>query len=77
VIAGGPAAEAGLRGSNNFASAGDIITNINDHDVQGIEDLIGYLIQHTAVGETVNLQVLRDGSTINIPLTLGARPSSG
>jgi S1-C subfamily serine protease len=77
VIAGGPAAEAGLRGSNNFASAGDIITNINDHDVQGIEDLIGYLIQHTAVGETVNLQVIRDGNTINIPLTLGARPSSG
>ena len=77
VTAGGPAAAAGLRGGNTQGFGGDIITAIDGQPVQAVEDLLGYLVQHTAVGQIVTLDVLRNGEAITIPLTLGARPSSG
>ena len=77
VSPGGPAASAGLRGGNAQGLGGDIITAVNDHAVTGIEDLVGYLVQHTVVGETITLQIIRDGSSLSLPLTLGARPSGG
>jgi 2-alkenal reductase len=78
VVANGPAAKAGLRGADNFSTgSADIIMTINDHPMQGIEDLVGYLVQHTVVGQTVTLELLRDGNRITVPLTLEARPSDG
>ena len=77
VSPGGPAATAGLRGGNAQGLGGDIITAVNNHPVTGIEDLVGYLVQHTVVGETINLQIIRDGNNLSLPLTLGARPSDG
>ena len=77
VVASGPAAEAGLRGGNAQGLGGDIITAIDGQSVQAVEDLLGYLVQHTTVGQTVTLDVIRNGDPITIPLTLGARPSGG
>ena len=77
VTAGGPAAAAGLRGGNTQGFGGDIITAIDGQPVQAVEDLLGYLVQHTAVGQIVTLDVLRNGEAITVPLILGARPSSG
>jgi 2-alkenal reductase len=77
VVANGPAEAAGLRGGNGQGLGGDIITAIDGRRVQLFDDLLGYIVQHTTVGQTVTLEVLRDGNTITVPLTLGARPSSG
>jgi S1-C subfamily serine protease len=45
--------------------------------VREFDDLLGYIVQHTEVGQTVTLNVLRDGRSQNIDLTLQARPSTG
>jgi S1-C subfamily serine protease len=41
--------------------------------MSGMADLISYLALQTQPGQTVNMTVLRDGQSINVPVTLGAR----
>jgi S1-C subfamily serine protease len=75
VVAGGPADQAGIRPFNpTTGRLGDLIVAINDHEVRDGSDLISYLVFETSVGQTVQLTVVRDGETLIIPLTLGARP---
>ena len=73
VISGGPAATAGLRGGNNP----DIVIGVNDRPIAEFDDLLGYLVQQTVVGQTVELQILRDGQLQTVPVTLLARPAAG
>jgi S1-C subfamily serine protease len=54
----------------------DIITAIDSQPVTGFASLIAYLASNTAPGQQVNLTVLRDGQTLNLPVTLGARPDT-
>lgn len=84
VADGGPAANAGLRPSENSITVdgqdipigGDVITAINGQTITTMEDLIAYLASETAVGQTVKLTVLRDGNESTIDVTLEARPAS-
>ena len=55
-------------------TGGDLIIAINGEPVQDTESLIAYLVFNSEVGETVELTVVRDGETVTVPLTLGARP---
>ncbi|MBI1297222.1 PDZ domain-containing protein [bacterium] len=64
----GPAGSAGLQ-------AGDIITRIDDEPVHTFEDLIGYLITETSPGDEVAIQLLREGETQTLTVTLGERPT--
>ncbi|MBK7896247.1 MAG: trypsin-like peptidase domain-containing protein [Anaerolineaceae bacterium] len=73
AIAGGPAAAAGLRGGNNP----DVIVGVNDQQIVEFDDLLGYLVQQTVVGQTIQLQILRDGQPQTVNVTLSARPASG
>jgi S1-C subfamily serine protease len=83
VAPGGPADGAGVQGGDtpmqlngmDISLGGDVVLAINDRDVRKIDDVLGYLQQATQVGETVTLTVWRDGQIIEIPVTLGARPS--
>jgi S1-C subfamily serine protease len=83
VAPGGPADGAGVQGGDTpmqlngmeIPLGGDVVLAINDRDVRKIDDVLGYLQQATQVGETVTLTVWRDGQIIEIPVTLGARPS--
>ncbi len=78
IITGGPAALAGLQGGNTQTGlGGDVITGIDGRLVNEFDDLLGYILQHTGVGQQVELQILRDGQPQTIQLTLQARPSSG
>lgn len=78
VTAGGPAAQAGLRGGDaQTGLGGDVVISIDGQPVNEFDDLLGYIIQHTTVGQTVTLQVLRGGQPQTIQITLGARPASG
>jgi S1-C subfamily serine protease len=80
---GGPADAAGVRGGNTpmqlagreIVLGGDVVLAIDDRGVRKIDDVLGYLQQATEVGETVTLTVWREGQTIQIDVTLGARPS--
>jgi serine protease Do len=84
VTAGGPAAKAGLIGSarqvtilgQNVQVGGDVITAVNGHAINSIDDLIAYLNDNTSVGQTVTMTVLRNGKETNVDVTLGSRPSS-
>ena len=77
VIAGGPAEAAGLRAADiSGTSAGDVIIAIDKQEVRAFDDLLGYIVEKTTVGQTVELEVLRNGQIETISLTLQARPSS-
>jgi 2-alkenal reductase len=83
VERGGPAGQAGIRqasGERNidgipaFTSV-DIITAIDSTPVRGMPDLVAYLAANTTPNQVINLTVVRDGrETLNIPVTLAARP---
>jgi S1-C subfamily serine protease len=75
VTVNGPADKAGLRGGSNLA--GDVIIGIEGQPVNEFDDLLGYIIQETKVGQTVTIRILRDGQSQEIPLTLEARPTAG
>lgn len=78
-----PAELAGLRAgtrSGDYGGVpivydGDIVLAINGQRVLSGDELVGYLEEHTAVGETVALTVLRDGAQQEIAVTLGKRPN--
>ena len=78
-----PADKAGLRGSDktlsvagqSFPFGGDVITAIDGQPVEGIEDVIIYLVEKTRPGDEVTLDVIRaNGDTAQITVTLGSRP---
>ena len=68
VVAGSPAEQAGLK-------EGDIITDIDGRRIDGTSSVDEVLSQYTP-GDTVTLNVLRDGQTVQLPLTLGVRPAA-
>ena len=76
------AAEAGLRGGDrevevmgqSVVFGGDIITAIDEQELRTFDDLVAYLVSDTEVGQEVLLTIIRDGSEIEVPVTLGERP---
>ena len=66
VVSGTPADKAGLR-------EGDIITAISDTKLDGNTSLRAALLKHKP-GETVTLEVLRDGKPLSVNVTLTTRP---
>jgi S1-C subfamily serine protease len=67
VTADGPSDRAGLR-------EGDLIVQIDDEPLTDFGDLISYLVAKTEPGQVVELTVLRNGETLQLPATLGERP---
>lgn len=65
VLDGTPAAQAGLQ-------VGDIIVALNGRPVDDRNSLVSLLLEHVA-GETVTLNVRRNGQTFQTELTLGER----
>lgn len=84
IVSGTAADEAGLQGGTEtgvvvfrgmgVALDGDIITAIDDFPVRTFDELIGYLVTNTDVGQVVNLTVIRADEVITVPVTLGSRP---
>jgi serine protease Do len=80
-----PADKAGIRGGykidningREITLGGDIIVAIDNNTVRKIDDILSYLEREKAVGEPVQLTVLRDGSIQQtLPAILAARPGS-
>ncbi|NLS77297.1 MAG: PDZ domain-containing protein, partial [Chloroflexi bacterium] len=84
VTPGGPADEAGLRASNETTiidgiqapMGGDVIVAIDGQAIAGMDDLILYLVRETVPGDKATLTVLRDGKSVELSVTLAARPKS-
>lgn len=75
VVAGGPAAQAGLqpytRGRDGRIVAGDVITAVNEQPVADLDDMLG-LLEQRQIGEKVVLSVWRAGQTRRVNATLGS-----
>jgi 2-alkenal reductase len=82
ITKGSPSEKAGVKGSTrevvldngNILVGGDIITAIDGQVVRRFNDLVGYLVRATVVGQKVNLTILRDGKQQIFQVTLAARP---
>jgi putative serine protease PepD len=68
VVAGSPAAKAGLK-------AGDVVTSFDGHTVSSADDLSA-AVAAAKPGETVSVTVQRGGSTKHLSVTLGVQPKS-
>lgn len=82
VTVGSPADKSGLKGGTQVidvrgqpvCTGGDIIVAINTQYVRNMDELVSYLVMHSAPGDTVILRVVRDRQTFDVPMTLEARP---
>lgn len=70
VVEDGPADQAGLQ-------VDDVIQAINGTEVKSFSAMLSYLFNNTSPGDVVEFTVFRDGETITVELTVGARPQSG
>lgn len=81
VTANSPASRAGLTEATGsvdtpfgrLATGGDIITAIDGSPVTQMSDLISYLDDQTRPGDVVTLSILRDGSPMQVQVTLAPR----
>jgi S1-C subfamily serine protease len=79
VARGGGAAIAGLRGVQQTEAGdvelGDIIVGIDNDKVSDSDDLFRVLDRHQ-IGETVQVQIWRDGRRMSVPVRLTESPDS-
>jgi S1-C subfamily serine protease len=82
VTSGGPADNAGMRAGTQVASVagqqfyvgGDLIISIGSERIRTMDDLSSYLEVQSVPGPTVNFTVVRDGSSLTLPVVIGVRP---
>ena len=85
ITADSPADKAGIRGGDVLTTVdgqdirlgGDIIVAVDNQSVRAMEDLLSYLEEKKAVGDNIELSVIRDGKTQHIDMILTARPTQG
>lgn len=78
-----PAASAGLRGARRevvvgnriILAGGDIITAIDGRPIRGMDDLEAYLEEETRVGQTVVVEIVRDGEPLSLTAELIEMPT--
>ncbi|QDW62513.1 S1C family serine protease [Oerskovia sp. KBS0722] len=68
VSDGSPAAEAGIK-------TGDVIVAIDDNPVSGAESLTGF-VRERATGDVAKVTLVRDGKTVDVDVTLAAKPTT-
>ena len=76
VVRGGSIDRAGLRGLSQEGDdliLGDIITAIDDTELSNIDDLYRYL-DKKKIGDTVQVEVYRDGAEVSVPVKLLPMP---
>jgi S1-C subfamily serine protease len=84
VAPNGPAARAGLRGSQRrvrvgnylVTVGGDIILALDGEKVASVDDLTAFLDEHKKPGDDVRVDVLRDGKSLSHTVRLGELPEN-
>jgi S1-C subfamily serine protease len=82
VVGGSPADDAGLKGSTgestfqlqHVKTGGDVVIAVDGKPVFQNNDLSELIAQHKP-GDTVKLDILRDGHQATVDVTLGSRPA--
>jgi S1-C subfamily serine protease len=83
VVPGGPADDAGLKGSDGsttfqasrIQTGGDVVLSVNGDKIVGPSDLSNLILKYKP-GDKVTLQILRDGQRQDVDVTLAARPGT-
>jgi S1-C subfamily serine protease len=81
IVPGGPADKAGLRGGDGkivfqaqpYRTGGDVVLSVEGHKIVTPNDL-AQIIAAYQPGDTVSLEILRDGKEEEVEVTLGKRP---
>ena len=84
VVSGGPADDAGLQGGDHETTfqgsdikvGGDVIVSVDGTPIVGESDLSELIARHHP-GDTVTLEVVRDGERSQVQVELSARPGGG
>lgn len=82
VTPGSPADKAGIRegtreqrvDGRNILLGGDIMLELDGNPVRKLDDILVYLQREKAVGDTMDVTILRDGQLRNVEILLEARP---
>lgn len=80
IVAGGPADRAGLRGGtrqteiSGIYSGGDLIVAVDGREIKDFSELLSYMVLNKAPGDVITFTIIRDGSRMDVPVTLGERP---
>lgn len=80
VVPGGPADKAGVVagttdvGLGQLKGGGDLIIAVDGHAVNVFNDLLSYLVNNKAPGDTITLTVLRGAEKVDLQITLTKRP---
>jgi S1-C subfamily serine protease len=79
VVEDGPAAMAGLRGTQHRPSdpaftTGDIILELGGKRTETIDRLVDIILEHE-VGETLQVKFKRNGESLEVDIVLGQRPN--
>ena len=61
----------------DISAGGDIIVAVEGVYLTDMSDLLTTLITNYAPGDTISLTVIRGGETVEVPVTLASRPTSG
>jgi S1-C subfamily serine protease len=84
VAPNGPAARAGLRGSQRRVRVGnymvnvggDIIQSLDSQKIASVDDLTAFLDERKKAGDDVRVEVLRDGKPLSVAVRLGELPEN-
>ncbi len=79
IVKGGPADKAGLQGTTidqyGRKHGGDVIIGVDGNTIGEIEQLVSYLEQEKTPGDTIVLNVYRNGTILELEATVGERPA--
>ncbi len=83
VVEDSPAFEAGLIGTSktievegvSYPIGGDVILSVDEIEVRKIDDILIHLQRAKTVGDEMVLEILRDGRTTDVTITLQERPN--
>jgi putative serine protease PepD len=84
VAPNGPAARAGLRGSQRRVRVGNFLVNVGGDIIQAldgeriatVDDLTAFLDERKRVGDEVRVDAVRDGKTLSVTVKLGELPEN-
>jgi 2-alkenal reductase len=83
AVDGGPADRAGIRGGgeeitfqgDRYTSGGDVIVRVDDEEIESPEEL-GRIIGTLRPGDSVTVELLRDGRPVSLEVELEERPTA-
>ncbi len=75
LVPGGPAERAGLRGITQDGTVGDIILSVDGQGTNNVDDLYR-LLDKKQIGDTVQVELFRNGKNLTVPVKLLPTPAS-